>query len=450
MRLLCSRARLPRLALGVLGALAVGLALLHLPGTGLVPTSAATASPKAYVGLFGDDAVAVLDTGTNRLLRTIPVPAGPHGIVVTPDGRKVYVSSDGASTVSVIDTATDQVTASIEVGPAPHGLAITPDGRQVLAAVFDASQVVMIDTANDQVVRQVGVPNPHNFAISPDGRTAYVAAQGQGATALAILDVPSLTPVGSVPLDKTPRALGFSPDGQQLYFTEAGLDAVAVLDPASRQLVAQIPVGASPHHPLFTPSGEYALVVSQGTDELAILTPGTNTVSATLAVGTLPHWIATDADGETAYVTNEGSNDISVVDLDSHQVMATIPVGNAPRKIVLQPGGQASRYRPLHTLSATTARGAGRPVAAVAPQTSVETRIAGMAFEPTITITPGQTITWTNTDAVPHTVTSADRLWDSGRLPRGESYSLTLDQPGTYAYGCSIHPFMRATVVVQG
>ena len=73
-----------------------------------------------------------------------------------------------------------------------------------------------------------------------------------------------------------------------------------------------------------------------------------------------------------------------------------------------------------------------------------------MAFEPTITITPGQTITWTNTDAVPHTVTSADRLWDSGPLPPGESYSLTLDQPGTYAYGCSIHPFMRATVVVQG
>ena len=449
MRLLTSPARLPHLALGVLGALAVGLALIHVPSGGLVPTFAATPSPKAYIGLFGDDAVAVLDTGTNRLLTTIPVPAGPHGIVVTPDGRKVYVSSDGASTVSVIDTAADQVATSIEVGSAPHGLAITPDGRQVLAAVFNASQVVMIDTARDQVMGQVAVPNPHNLAISPDGRTTYVAAQGQGATALVILDVPSLTPVGTVPLDKTPRALGFSPDGQQLYFTEAGLDAVAVLDPASQQIVAQIPVGASPHHPLFTPSGEYAMVVSQGPGELAILTPGTNTVSATVAVGTLPHWIATDTDGETAYVTNEDSNDVTVVDLDSHQVTATIPVGKAPRKIILQPGDLASRHRPLHTLSATTAPGASRPVA-VAPQASVDTRIAGMAFEPTITIAPGQTITWTNTDAVPHTVTSADRLWDSGRLPRGESYSLMLDQPGTYAYGCSIHPFMRATVIVQG
>jgi YVTN family beta-propeller protein len=51
-------------------------------------------APKVYVGLFRDNAVAVIDTGTNRVLRTIPVPKGPHGLVVTPDGRKVYVSSE--------------------------------------------------------------------------------------------------------------------------------------------------------------------------------------------------------------------------------------------------------------------------------------------------------------------------------------------------------------------
>src|SRR5215813_14375484 len=87
----------------------------------------AAAAPKAYVGLFKDNAIAVLDTGTNRLQGTIPVPQGPHGLVMTPDGRKAYVSSDGASTVSVIDTATDRVLSSIEVGANPHGLAISPD-----------------------------------------------------------------------------------------------------------------------------------------------------------------------------------------------------------------------------------------------------------------------------------------------------------------------------------
>src|SRR4029077_15165159 len=97
------------------------------------PVAAAqSAAPKAYVGLFQDNAVAVLDTSTNEVLSTIPVPPGPHGVVITPDGRWVYVSSDGDSTVSVIDTNTDTVFNRIEVGDMPHGLATTPDGGMVL------------------------------------------------------------------------------------------------------------------------------------------------------------------------------------------------------------------------------------------------------------------------------------------------------------------------------
>ena len=53
------------------------LALTVLMGSGA--PAAAAAAPKAYVGLFRDDAVAVIDTASNRVLRTIPVPKGPHG-----------------------------------------------------------------------------------------------------------------------------------------------------------------------------------------------------------------------------------------------------------------------------------------------------------------------------------------------------------------------------------
>jgi len=83
-------------------------------GGGAVGTDSLSAAgaPKAYVGLFKDDAVAVVDTAQNKVLGTITVPKGPHGLVVTPDGRKVYISSDGASTVSVIDTANCRRTAA--------------------------------------------------------------------------------------------------------------------------------------------------------------------------------------------------------------------------------------------------------------------------------------------------------------------------------------------------
>src|SRR6266480_7170448 len=244
-------------------------------GTGSL---SAAGAPKVYVGLFKDDAIAVLDTGTNRLQGTLPVPQGPHGIVMTPDGRKVYVSSDGASTVSVIDTQTDKIVRRIEVGTNPHGLAISPDGRQVLVGAFGTNQVLLIDTSTDQIVQRLPVPMPHNIALSPDGHMAYVGSQQQGATAVVILDLIQGTQVGTIPLEKTPRGLALSPDAKQLYVTVAGADAVQVIDLASQRVVGQIPVGASPHIVMMLPNGSAGLVVSQGPGTLTFFDPTRHTV----------------------------------------------------------------------------------------------------------------------------------------------------------------------------
>jgi YVTN family beta-propeller protein len=312
----------------------------------LAQNSPASTAVKAYVGVFKDDTVAVIDTSSNRVLRTIPVPKGPHGLVVTPDGRKVYVSSDGASTVSVIDTSTDHIISSIDVGPNPHGLAISPDGRKLLVMAFGANQAVVIDTTSDGIFGQIPVPLAHNGAISADGRTAYVGSQQQGATAIAMLDLTDMKEIAKVPLDKTPRGLDLSPDGKWLYFTVAGSDAVLVLDTTTNEIVGQIATGASPHVALSAPDGQVVLVVNQGPGELSMLEPRNRTVSTTLKVGKAPHWLAISADGHTAYVTNEGSNDVSVVDLGSRQVTATIAVGNAPRKIAVQPRARTGASAP--------------------------------------------------------------------------------------------------------
>ena len=295
-------------------------------------------APKVYVGLFRDNAVAVIDTGTNRVLKTIPVPKGPHGLVVTPDGRKVYVSSDGESSVSVIDTASDRVIATVDVGPNPHGLAMAPDGKLVLVSAWGANEAVFIDTAGDRIVGRVPAAQAHNGTISADGRTAWVGSQQQGATALVRIDVPGMKEAARIPLDKTPRALDVSPDGRRLYFTVAGVAAVLVLDTATGQIAKQIPVGASPHQAPLTVDGRWALVPSQGPGELGIIDTSSAAVAATVPVGKTPHWVAPSSDGTRAYVTNEGSNDVSVVDLAGRKVVATVPVGNGPRKVAVQPG----------------------------------------------------------------------------------------------------------------
>jgi len=292
--------------------------------------------PKAYVGLFGDNAVAVVDTGSNRVMKTIPVPTGPHGLVVTPDGSKVYVSSDGATTVSVISTLTDAIVGSIEVGMTPHGLAMSPDGKQVLLSDFGGDQAEVIDTATDAVVASVAVPRPHNSAISADSTRAFVGSQQAGTPSIAVIDLASATEVGSVALEQAPRALDYAPSGH-VYFTLMGVDALEVLDPATNRLGAPVATGGSPHHMLATKDGAFELVVSQTVGDLEYVDPVGGTVVANVPTGLTPHWIALSSDGASAYVTNEGSDSLSVVDIAGRTVAHTIMVGKAPRKVAVQP-----------------------------------------------------------------------------------------------------------------
>lgn len=66
-----------------------------------------------------------------------------------------------------------------------------------------------------------------------------------------------------------------------------------------------------------------------------------------------------------------------------------------------------------------------------------------------LTIKAGTTVTWTNEDAMMHTVTAVDGSFDSGYLNEGDTWSYTFDTPGEYEYFCAPHPWMRAKVIVE-
>ena len=58
-------------------------------------------------------------------------------------------------------------------------------------------------------------------------------------------------------------------------------------------------------------------------------------------------------------------------------------------------------------------------------------------------------MTWTNNGPSVHTVTADDGSFDSGNISVGKTFSHTFQTAGTFAYHCTIHPFMKATVIVQ-
>ena len=75
--------------------------------------------------------------------------------------------------------------------------------------------------------------------------------------------------------------------------------------------------------------------------------------------------------------------------------------------------------------------------------------MADSTFSPSkIEVDAGTTVTWTNNDTLPHTVTSTKSddidsatsgLFDSGTLQPGETFSYTFKTAGDYPYECTLH-----------
>ena len=76
--------------------------------------------------------------------------------------------------------------------------------------------------------------------------------------------------------------------------------------------------------------------------------------------------------------------------------------------------------------------------------------IDGMAYQPaTLHVKRGDRVVWVNRDLVPHTATARRGAFDSGNIAAGARWATTATQAGTLAYGCTYHPGMTATLVVE-
>jgi plastocyanin len=78
--------------------------------------------------------------------------------------------------------------------------------------------------------------------------------------------------------------------------------------------------------------------------------------------------------------------------------------------------------------------------------------IEAMQFKPaTLSVRPGDSVTWINKDIVAHTATSpaaAKVPFDSQMIAVGREWKHTFTRAGTYDYICTYHPTMKAVVEV--
>jgi plastocyanin len=88
------------------------------------------------------------------------------------------------------------------------------------------------------------------------------------------------------------------------------------------------------------------------------------------------------------------------------------------------------------------------PSAAQAEEVTV--KIDNFTFAPQqLKVKAGTTVTWINEDDIPHALASSTKTFKSKTLDTDDKFSFTFTTPGSYAYFCSLHPHMTASIVVE-
>lgn len=187
---------------------------------GKKPTTPAAAPGLAVVGnqvyvpnqavrsATGTSSVSVINTGSNRVTRTLLVGRCPVTPAVSPDGARLYVHNVSSGTLSVVDTESNRVRATIPLGrkarcdtlPVPI---LNPDGTLLFVPNAFDEGLSVVDTATRSVEAILGAGSGEfSPSLSPDGRIVYVPDGNNGS--VTAFDV-SARPWPTAPVAATAR-----------------------------------------------------------------------------------------------------------------------------------------------------------------------------------------------------------------------------------------------------
>jgi len=293
----------------------------------------------AVVALERAGAVALLRGPPWRVARRLPVPAGPHNVAVSRDGRWAAVSSPPADRVTLLDVERARVVARAPVAGGPHDVSFMRDGGAVWVSAERSGRVVKLSVPGGRVQRaRATAAPPHDLRVTPDGRRLWVTLDGS-----AVVEVRSAGRgrllAGAAP-GGAPHDLAFEPRRRRVWFSNWSSGALTVASTRTGRRIAAIVAGAEPHHFAF---GLGCLWVSDNErGQLLRVAPGSLRVRGATGVGPSPHHVAVA--GRHVLVAVHGSGRVALLGRRG-RVARSVRVGAGPHGIAAAPPQAAPARR---------------------------------------------------------------------------------------------------------
>jgi YVTN family beta-propeller protein len=265
-----------------------------------------------------------------------------------------YVSNQDGG-VTVIDLATMKVTKTIDVKAAgPRGLGVTDDGKKLIVATRENESISVIDTATGEVLQQISVgKNPEfvrirgNFAFISSEPSAKGgpppkpgSAEAKAAEAedddeekipakIAVVDLVKGEKVRDITGGPETEGIEFSADGKNIVITNEADNTVTVHNIESGELVKTIKTheyGDRPRGIKISPDGSTYVATLEYGNKFMVLDKDFNFVR-TVDTGDTPYGISYDAAGKYIYVASNKSQLLEVFAADNFVKIKEAPTG---------------------------------------------------------------------------------------------------------------------------
>ncbi|MGQ0442992.1 MAG: YVTN family beta-propeller repeat protein [Methylophilaceae bacterium] len=261
-----------------------------------------------------------------------------------------YVTSQDAG-VSVIDLATMEVVKSFDAKAAgPRGLGVTDDGKKLIVATRENESISVIDTTTGEVLQQINVgKNPEFVRIS--GNFAYISSEPSAKggpppkpgtedeeeddeekipARIAVVDLTEGKKVKEIVGGPETEGIEFSADGKNLVITNEADNTVTVHNIEDGKLIKTISTheyGDRPRGIKVSPDGNTYLATLEYGNKFMVLDKDFNFVR-TVDTGQVPYGVAFDNKGERIFVAANKEKALQVFDAKTYEKIKDIPTGN--------------------------------------------------------------------------------------------------------------------------
>lgn len=297
----------------------------------------------------GDD-IQIIDPESQKIVGAIRGIEVPHGVILSPDGRRIYASNEARRTMDTVDAATLRVTHRVPLSGRPNNLDVSHDGNFVFVGIREgAGAVDVIDTRTQKNIRSVPVKGEiHNVYVTPDGK--WVVAGSIAASTISVIDAATQQLAWTLTLSAGIRPMAFTrhADGsiKEIIVQLSDFHGFALVDFATRKEIRRItlpdPPGhhketeglqGSPSHGLaITPDGKTLWATSKWYESVFAYSLPELQYLGQVEVGSHPDWLTIPPDGRHLYVACAGDDITTVVDLATRKVVTKIPVGSVPKR----------------------------------------------------------------------------------------------------------------------